>query len=142
MQRCHIDCIKEGGINDLDLCFMPATALAAEIRAKTVSPVEVVSAILAQVEALEPKLNAFATFTPECALEAAKAAEKSVLAGEILGDLHGVPVTIKDLTSTAGIPTQRGSKILAGNIHYIPLDAHGMACEGARRGHHSQPQTN
>ena len=54
MQRCHIDCIKKDGINDLDLCFMPATALAAAIRAKTVSAVEVVSAILAQVEALEP----------------------------------------------------------------------------------------
>jgi aspartyl-tRNA(Asn)/glutamyl-tRNA(Gln) amidotransferase subunit A len=103
-------------MNDLDLCFMPATELATAIRAKTVSPVEVVSVILAHIEALEPKLNAFATFTPERALEAAKAAEKSVLAGEILGDLHGVPVTIKDLTSTAGIPTQRGSKILAGHI--------------------------
>jgi Asp-tRNA(Asn)/Glu-tRNA(Gln) amidotransferase A subunit family amidase len=104
---------------------MPATALAAAIRAKTVSPVEVLSTVLAQVTALELKLNAFATFTPERALGAAKVAEKSVLAGGILGDLHGVPVTIKDLTSTAGIPTQRGSKILAGNIHYIPLDAQG-----------------
>jgi len=69
MQRCHIDCI-----NDLDLCFRPATALAAAIRAKMVSAVEVVSPIWAQVEALEPKLNVFATFTLECALEAAKAA--------------------------------------------------------------------
>ena len=74
MQRCHIDCIKEDGMNDLDLCFMPATALADTVRAKTVSPVEVVSTVWAQVKALEPKLNAFATFTPERALWAEKAA--------------------------------------------------------------------
>ncbi len=61
-------------MNDLDLCFMPATALSAAFRAKTVSPVQVVSIVLAQVKALEPKLNAFATFTPERALGATKAA--------------------------------------------------------------------
>lgn len=103
-------------MNDLDLCFMPATELAAAIRAKTVSPVEVVTAVLARIEALEPHLNAFATLTPERALDAAKSAEKSVMAGDVLGAIHGVPVSIKDLTSTAGIATQRGSKILAGHI--------------------------
>lgn len=103
-------------MDDLDLCFMPATELASAIKAKSISPVEVVTAVLARIEALEPTVNAFATVTAERALEAAKAAEKSVLNGDTLGDLHGVPVTIKDLTSTAGIPTQRGSKILAGHI--------------------------
>ena len=61
-------------MNDLDLCFIPATALADTFRAKTVSPVEVVSTVFAQVKALEPKLNAFATFTPERAPRAEKAA--------------------------------------------------------------------
>lgn len=103
-------------MNDLDLCYMPATDLALAIKAKKVSPVEVVNAVLARIESLEPKLNAFATLTPDLALDAAKVAEQSVMAGEDLGDLHGLPVTIKDLTSTAGIPTQRGSKILAGHI--------------------------
>ncbi len=103
-------------MGDLDLCFMPATELVSAIKAKKVSPVEVVSAVLARIDALDPELNAFATLTPELALDAARAAEKSVVAGEQLGDLHGVPVTIKDLTSTAGIPTQRGSRILAGQI--------------------------
>jgi aspartyl-tRNA(Asn)/glutamyl-tRNA(Gln) amidotransferase subunit A len=103
-------------MNDQDLCFMPATEIAAAIKAKRVSPVDVTSAVITQIEALEPKLNAFATFTPEHALEAAKAAEKAVLSGQVLGALHGVPVTIKDLTSTAGVPTQKGSKILAGHI--------------------------
>ncbi len=88
-------------MNDLDLCYMPATDLALAIKAKKVSPVEVVNAVLARIESLEPKLNAFATLTPDLALDAAKVAEQSVMAGEDLGDLHGLPVTIKDLTSTA-----------------------------------------
>jgi len=98
----------------LDLCYMPATELAAAIRAKDVSPVEVVIAILARIDSLEPQLNAFATLTPELALDSARLAEKAVMAGDLLGELHGVPVTIKDLTMTAGIPTQRGSKIFSG----------------------------
>jgi aspartyl-tRNA(Asn)/glutamyl-tRNA(Gln) amidotransferase subunit A len=100
----------------LDLCYLPATELAAAIRTKAVSPVEVVTAILARIDLLEPKLNAFATLTPERALDAARFAEKAVMAGDTLGELHGIPVTIKDLTLTAGIPTQRGSKIFAGDI--------------------------
>ena len=98
----------------LELCYMSATQLAAEIRAKAVSPVEVVTEILARIDSLEPTLNAFATLTPELALEAARTAEKAVMAGDALGELHGIPVTIKDLTLTAGIPTQRGSNIFSG----------------------------
>ena len=88
----------------LDLCYLPATELAAAIRTKAVSPVEVVTAILARIDLLEPTLNAFATLTPERALDAARFAEKAVMAGDTLGELHGVPVTIKDLTMTAGSP--------------------------------------
>ncbi|MCZ6618222.1 MAG: amidase family protein [Gammaproteobacteria bacterium] len=102
-------------MDNLDLCFMSATELASAIKAKKVSPVEVTEAVIARIEALEPKLNAFATFTPELALDAAKEAEKSVTSGAELGDLHGVGVSIKDLTLTAGVPTQRGSRILAGD---------------------------
>ncbi len=98
----------------LELCYMSATELATAIRAKAVSPVEVVTAILARIDSLEPTLNAFATLTPERALDAARLAEKAMMAGDRLGELHGVPVTIKDLTMTAGIPTQRGSKIFSG----------------------------
>lgn len=101
-------------MEDLDLCYLPATVLARAIKSKEVSPVEVTAAVLARIEALEPKLNAFATFTPELALTAARAAEKAVTAGDELGDLHGVPVSIKDLTLTAGIATQRGSRIQTG----------------------------
>ena len=101
-------------MDDLELCYMSATELATAIRAKAVSPVEVVTAILARIDSLEPTLNAFATLTPERALDAARLDEKAMMAGDRLGELHGVPVTIKDLTMTAGIPTQRGSKIFSG----------------------------
>ena len=76
-------------MNHLDLCFMPVTALADTFRAKTVSPIEVVSTVLAQVKALEPKLNAFATFTPEPALGAEKAAS-SARAKPLKGYAHTV----------------------------------------------------
>ena len=100
---------------DIDLCYMPATELAAAIRAKAVSPVEVVTAVLARIDSLEPSLNAFATLVPELAMDAAKSAEKALMNGDTVGALHGIPVTIKDLTLTAGIPTQRGSRIFAGS---------------------------
>ena len=101
---------------DDELCFMPATQLAALIRAKGLSPVELVDAVLDRIERLEPNLNAFATLTADRARTAAKAAEAAVMAGDALGALHGVPVTIKDLTVTEGIPTQRGSLTQAGNV--------------------------
>ncbi len=88
----------------LDLCYMPATELAAAIRTKAVSPVEVVTAILARIELLEPKLNAFATLTPERTLDAARFAEKAVMAGDTLGELHGIPVTHQGPDADGGDP--------------------------------------
>ena len=99
-----------------ELCFMPATQLVALIRSKGLSPVELIDAVLDRIERLEPDLNAFATLTADRARTAAKAAEAAVMAGDALGALHGVPVTIKDLTVTEGIPTQRGSLTQAGNV--------------------------
>src|SRR6266852_7629440 len=58
-----------------DLCFMPATALAAAIHAKKVSPVEVVNAIYARIHEINPRINAFCTLTEEQAHRAAKGAE-------------------------------------------------------------------
>src|SRR6266508_2773383 len=83
-----------------ELCWLPALELAAQIRQKKVSPVEVVDAVLARIERLNPKLNAFCTLTAEEARDAAQAAEVSVMTGEELGPLHGVPVSIKDRVFT------------------------------------------
>ena len=92
-----------------DLGFTPATVLAGLIRTKAVSPVEVTRSLLDRVQALEPRVNAFARFTPEIALRQAQAAEEAVMAGAPLGPLHGVPITIKDHEAISGLPTEFGS---------------------------------
>lgn len=96
-------------MDDTELCFTPATTLAAMIRSKEVSPVEVTGAVLSRIEALNPKVNAFAHLDPEGAMAAAREAEAAVVAGGELGPLHGVPAGVKDLTDVAGMPTGRGS---------------------------------
>jgi aspartyl-tRNA(Asn)/glutamyl-tRNA(Gln) amidotransferase subunit A len=81
--------------------YSDATRLAELIRNREISPVEVVQAHLDRIEAVNPKINAIVSVA-EGALEAAKAAEAAVLAGEKLGPLHGVPFTAKDSIDTAG----------------------------------------
>jgi aspartyl-tRNA(Asn)/glutamyl-tRNA(Gln) amidotransferase subunit A len=98
-----------------DIIFSDATGLAALIRTKQLSPVEVVKAHLDRIEAVDPKVNAIVTVA-EDALDAAKSAEAAVLAGEELGPLHGVPFTVKDSIDTAGVLTQRGSPIFRGRV--------------------------
>lgn len=100
-------------VDATDLCRMPAADLAAAIRAKTVSPVEVVDAVLARIERVNPILNAYCTVTPEAARAAARNAEAAVLRGDPLGPLHGVPVSIKDLVVTKGVRTTWGSRLYA-----------------------------
>jgi aspartyl-tRNA(Asn)/glutamyl-tRNA(Gln) amidotransferase subunit A len=98
-----------------DIIYSDATRLAELIRTREVSPVEVVRAHLDRIEAVDPKINAIVTVA-EGALEAAKAAEAAVLAGDELGPLHGVPFTAKDSIDTAGVATQRGSPIFRGRV--------------------------
>jgi aspartyl-tRNA(Asn)/glutamyl-tRNA(Gln) amidotransferase subunit A len=98
------------------LALLPATQLRDLIAERSVSPVEVVTAVLDRVVAREPEVNAFATLAAESAMEAARAAERSVMVGGPLGPLHGIPVTIKDLAATKGLLTQRGSKAFAGHV--------------------------
>lgn len=98
-------------MNNDDLCFTPAIELAGMIRTRAISPVEIMRAVIARAERLNPALNAICTFTPESALEGARAAEQAVMRGEPLGALHGLPVTIKDLSLTRGVRTMGGSHI-------------------------------
>jgi aspartyl-tRNA(Asn)/glutamyl-tRNA(Gln) amidotransferase subunit A len=65
---------------------------------------------------VNPKINAVVTLMAEDALKGADAADKAVASGAPLGPLHGVPFSIKDALDTAGVLTQRGSKLFAGNI--------------------------
>ncbi len=91
------------------ICEMDAVSLAAAVRAKDLSPVEVVEAALARMELLEPRLHAFCTPTPELARAEAQRIEEAIVAGREVGALAGVPVGIKDLVCTAGIVTTCGS---------------------------------
>jgi len=92
-----------------EICRMDAVTLAGHIRSKKLSPVEVIDAVLARMEKLEPILHAFCTPTPELARATAKKIEKDIMAGKPVGPLAGVPVGIKDLVCTKGIKTVSGS---------------------------------
>src|ERR1700742_4253919 len=102
-------------MNSDELGFLPATLLAELIRTKQVSPVEYTQGLLDRIAALEPKVNAFVHLAADQAMDAARAAEAKMMSGERIGRLHGVPVTIKDLTITKDMPTQQGSFIYQGN---------------------------
>jgi len=99
-----------------DLAWRSAHDLAALVRTKQVSPVEVVEAVLTRIERLNPTLNCFATVTAEEARDAAIAAEVAVMTGEELGPLHGVPVSIKDLLFTRRVRTTGGSRLFADHV--------------------------
>ncbi len=92
-----------------DICRMDAVALAGKIRAKELSPVEVIEAELSRMDKLEPILHAFCTPTPDLAVQTAKRLERELMAGHEVGPLAGVPVGIKDLVATQGIRTVSGS---------------------------------
>ena len=100
-----------------DLAFMPATTLAAAIRSRKLSPVEVTRAILERIERLNPRLNAYLTVDGEGAMQAARRAEQAVVDGAELGPLHGVPVSVKDLVCTRGLRTTFGSLL---HQEYVP----------------------
>jgi amidase/aspartyl-tRNA(Asn)/glutamyl-tRNA(Gln) amidotransferase subunit A len=80
-----------------ELAYMSAVELARRVRQRQLSPVEVVDATIARIEARNPTVNAFVYFGFDDARKAAKEAEKQVMSGAPLGPLHGVPSAIKDL---------------------------------------------
>ena len=92
-----------------DLCSLSAAALLEAYRMRTLSPVEVVRAVLARIETLNPKLNAF-NVVSDRAMDEARASEARWSSGQPQGLLDGVPVSIKDIILTRGWPTRRGSK--------------------------------
>jgi aspartyl-tRNA(Asn)/glutamyl-tRNA(Gln) amidotransferase subunit A len=98
-------------LTEAEVSYRPAFQIAADVAARRISPVEVVEALLARIERVNPLLNAYCTLTADQALDDARQAEAAVLRGEALGPLHGVPVSIKDLIATRGIRTTRGSKL-------------------------------
>jgi aspartyl-tRNA(Asn)/glutamyl-tRNA(Gln) amidotransferase subunit A len=99
-----------------DLTRLPASTLRNKIARKEVSPVELMTAVLARAERLQPVLNCFITLIPEQAMAAAKQAEDDVMQGKPLGLLHGIPYAAKDLVNTAGVRTTFGSLLHENNV--------------------------
>lgn len=103
-------------MNESDLCYAPATRLGEMLASGELSSVELTRAVIARIESLEPTVNAMAAFTPELALAGAERADRAHAAGESLGPLHGLPVTVKDLAPVADLPMSSGSCIFDGHV--------------------------
>jgi len=93
---------------------LSAREIAALIRQKEVSPVEVARIHLDRIERLNPKLNAFVDCQPEVVLAQARVAEQAIFGGDRLGPLHGVPVSIKSSIDVAGHRCEAGTRLRAG----------------------------
>jgi len=99
-----------------ELCDMTAVELAARLARKQVSAREVMSAHLAQIERVNPKVNAIVTLVAEQAMAGAAKADEAIMRRGSVGVLHGLPVAHKDLVDTAGIRTTQGSPFYRDNV--------------------------
>ena len=113
------------------------------IRAKALSPVELVEAHLARTRELNPTVNAYVYVGEEPAMRDAKRAEAEIMDGRYRGPLHGIPVSVKDIFNTTDMPTNFGQRSLAKHIpdHNAAiverLKQAGAIIIGARKGRYS-----
>jgi len=105
----------------MDLTFLSAGEMARHVAEGRLTAAELVRAHLARIDELQPRLNAFVHVDREGALEAARAADRAVAAGEPLGSLHGVPLSAKSCIDVAGWPCETGTRLRAKNVP--PADA-------------------
>jgi amidase len=99
-----------------DLHYLSLDEVARRLKARKLSSVEATQAILKRIDTLDPKLKAYATVTRERALADAKARDAETAAGKSRGPLHGVPIAVKDLCNTEGVPTAGGMAIHRKNV--------------------------
>jgi aspartyl-tRNA(Asn)/glutamyl-tRNA(Gln) amidotransferase subunit A len=99
-----------------DLHWLTAAEATRAFATRKLSPVELMTALLARIERLDPKLHAFIRLDADAAMDAARAAEAEIVKGRVRGPLHGVPIGIKDIIDVAGLPTTCHSKILVDNV--------------------------
>lgn len=93
-----------------DLYFASATELAARVRARDLSPVELMRSTLDRIAAVNPRLNAFVSLRPvEALLAEAKSVEARLMRGDDPGPLAGLPLGVKDLEDVVGLPSTHGS---------------------------------
>jgi amidase len=99
-----------------DVCFLTAAELSYKLRARELSAQEVMEAHLAQIDRLNPRVNAIVTYLPEQALKGAIAADAALARGDEIGPLHGLPMAHKDLLPTRGVRTTHGSLVYRDHV--------------------------
>ncbi len=92
------------------------SGISEQLRRRTLSPLELTQAFLSRIEKLNPQLNAFITVTAESALAQARQAEAEIAHGAWRGPLHGIPLGVKDIIDTAGVPTTAASALFKNRI--------------------------
>jgi amidase len=92
-----------------DIPFAALTDIAAGLKNRSLSSVSVTELMLARIASVDPQLHSFLSVTTDDALAQARQAETEIAAGRYRGPLHGVPIAIKDLFYTAGVPATFGS---------------------------------
>ena len=105
---------------DSELCFTPARRLARMIRARKISATELTRAFIAQIERVNPRVNAIVTFLPDEAIKAAKAADRKK---RRQGVLAGLPIAFKDLLPVRGVRTTFGSRVFE---QHVPQEDHAL----------------
>ena len=98
-------------MTDEEIAWLDLSTVARLIRERVLSSEQVTQAQLRRIERLDPTLHAYACVTSELASTQARAADQRQAQGQALGPLHGVPIAVKDLCWTAGIPTAAGMPI-------------------------------
>ena len=94
-----------------DLAQLPLHALAAKLKSRSVSPVDIVAACLERIARLDPKLHAFVEVYETEARLAAEAADKAIRSGHAVGPLHGIPIALKDLVELEGRVATGGTAV-------------------------------
>src|SRR5262245_22141960 len=94
-----------------DLAQLSMHALAAKLKSRSISPVDIVAACLERIAVLDPKLKAFVEVYETEASLAAEAADKAIRSGHAVGPLHGIPIALKDLIELEGRIAAGGSAV-------------------------------
>jgi len=101
---------------DEELAFAPATELARRVRTREVAPTDLVALYLERIERYDPILNSYVTVVAEQAMQQARAVERALAGGRDLPPFAGVPISIKDMSETAGIRTTMSSRAFASHV--------------------------
>jgi amidase len=99
-----------------ELHYLSLDEVARRLKARKLTSVDATRAILDRIQRIDPKLKSYATLTTERALGAAAARDAETMAGTSRGPLHGVPIAVKDLCNTEGVPTAAGMTIHRGHV--------------------------